>query len=215
MSTLFELEAETRTDEGKGASRRLRRLEDKIPAIVYGGKKQPLNIKIAHNKILHAIENEAFFSHILTLKIDGKDEKVVIKDLQRHHYKPHILHADFQRISAKQIITMNVPLHFINEDKCPGVKKGGLITHHMIDVEVKCPADKLPEFIEVDLSTTEIEQAIHLSDLKLPADVKLTAFAHGDKDHDITIASVHKQKGAATEEETATDAKAEEKKEEK
>ena len=120
----FELNCSVRTDSGKGASRRLRRLDNAIPAILYGGNKDPMALTIAHDDILHATENEAFFSHIITLNI-GKDKvKAVIKALQRHPAKPFIMHADFLRVDEKQAITVKVPLHFINEDKCVGVKLG-------------------------------------------------------------------------------------------
>ena len=143
MAEAFVLEAETRNLKGTGASRRLRRLDSKIPAIVYGAGKEATPVTLALKDVIKQLENEAFFSHILTLKIDGKDEKVVLKDLQRHPAKEIPMHADFQRIDESQKLVMHVPLHFINEDKCVGVKvEGGIISHQLTNVEVSCSSTK-------------------------------------------------------------------------
>lgn len=122
MSNEFSLTAETRSDLGKGASRRLRRLEGKVPAVLYGTEKEPTSISLAENELKKALENEAFYSHILTLTLDGNEEQVVLKDLQRHPAKGHAVHADFLRVDATHKIHMHVPLHFINEDVCHGSK---------------------------------------------------------------------------------------------
>ena len=126
MSTSFIVNVELRDDLGKGASRRLRRLEDKIPGIVYGGGKKPQPLSMVHKDITKHLEDEAFYSHILTLKAGSKTEKVILKDIQRHPFKPRITHMDFMRISATQKLHTSVPLHFINEEACPGVKEGGV-----------------------------------------------------------------------------------------
>ena len=145
MSASFNIEAEIRTDLGKGASRRLRHAE-KFPAVVYGAGKDPVSLTVDHKKFMHNLESEAFYSHILNLSIDGKDEQVVLKDLQRHPAKIAVMHADFLRVSANEKLHMNVPLHFINADECPGTKEGGLVTHSISEVEVACLPKDLPGF---------------------------------------------------------------------
>lgn len=200
---IFELNAELRHDQGKGASRRLRRTEDKVPAILYGGNDAPLAIMLDHKKVLHALENQAFYSHILTLNIGGKKHQAVLKDLQRHHYKKAIFHLDFQRVKATDKINMHVPLHFIGEANSPGVKAGGIVNHRMIEVEIRCLASSLPEYIEVDLSKLELNEAIHLSQLKLPKGLELVALSHGhEEDHDQAIVSIHLPRRGQDEEET-------------
>lgn len=191
MSENYELIAETRLLNGKASSRRLRRLESKVPAIIYGGKKHPIMISIDHNSFVHALENEGFYSHILTLDVEGKKEKVVLKDLQRHPSKPKILHADFMRVSTKTKITMNVPLHFKGEEVSPGVKnQGGVVAHLVTEVEIRCLPNNLPEFIEVDLSNLSVGESIHLSDIKLPKGTELLALLQTDQDQ--PVASIHK-----------------------
>ena len=148
----FELSCSIRTDLGKGASRRLRRLNDEIPAVLYGGSKKPVSLTIAHKDIAKAIENEAFFAHIITLNIADKKEQAVIKALQRHPAKPRVMHADFLRVSAKQAIVVQVPIHFMNEDKCEGVKNGGgNIIKTLNEIDIPCLPKDLPDFIEVDM----------------------------------------------------------------
>lgn len=205
-SASFVLEAKARADVGKGASRRLRRLNDEIPAIIYGADKDPAMISIAHKDIMHATENEAFFSHILTLNVDGNSESVIIKALQRHPAKPRIMHADFLRVSADQAITVRIPLHFINEDKCVGVKVGGGNISHLInELEVSCLPKDLPEFIEVDLSDLDVGDTLHISGLNLPAGVTSIDLTHGE-DADHGVVTVHKKAGGSdAEEETGED----------
>jgi large subunit ribosomal protein L25 len=190
----FTLSAEVRTDLGKGASRRLRHA-NRVPAIVYGGEKEPMNISLEHLKLIHNLENEAFYSHILTIDVDGKKEKAVLKDLQRHPAKPVILHADFLRVSDTEKLKMHVPLHFINEEKAPGVKMGGVLTHNVTEVEVQCLPNDLPEYLEIDMAGVEIEQIIHLSDIKLPNGVELVELTHGDG-HDQAVAAIHKTRAS-------------------
>lgn len=191
MSTLkFELDAEVREDIGKGASRRLRHA-NKVPAVVYGANEAPISLTLSHDKVAVALAHEAFYSHILTLKMGKTMEKVILKGLQRHPSKARIQHIDFLRIKADQKLKMHIPLHFIGEDSAPGIKAGGIAAHLMSDVEVNClPAD-LPEYIEVDVSKLELDQSIHLSDLKLAKGIELVAFAHGVEDHDQAIISIH------------------------
>lgn len=197
--TDLELTAVSREDKGKGASRRLRRLAGQVPAIIYGGKKDPESISILHKDIAHSLENEAFYSQILTITIDGKSQDVILKDVQRHPAKAVILHADFQRISKDQKLTVRVQLHFINEDTCIGVKtQGGQITHNMTELEISClPAD-IPQYLEVDMAEVEMDQVLHISDIKLPKGVESVALSHGEE-HDQPIASVHEVKVAVIE----------------
>ncbi len=192
------LDAEVRGDLGRSASRCLRRA-DKLPGIIYGGDKDPQSITLSHNQVFHALENEAFFSSIIDLKVDGKVEKVVLKDLQRHAYKPKYLHLDFLRVNDKTEIHVHVPLHFVGV--CPAVKGGGVVNHLVNEVEVICLPKNLPEFIEVNLDTLELDHTLHLSDLKLPSGVKLVALTHGN---DAGVVNVHIPRALkADEEETA------------
>ena len=201
MSDAFELNCSAREDQGKGASRRLRRLNNAIPAVLYGGDKDPVSLTIRHDDILHATENEAFFSHIITLNIDSKKEKAIIKDLQRHPAKPFIMHADFLRVSDKQAIVVNVPIHFINEETCHGVKmEGGNILKTLNEIEVSCLPKDLPEFIEVDMVDVKLGETVHLSDVALPEGVTSVALSHGE-DSDLSVAIVQAPRAAMEEEE--------------
>ena len=199
----FELIAEKREDVGKGASRRLRR-DGKLPGIVYGTDKDATMITMDHNEVMHHLEHEAFYSHILTLQIGKDKEKVVLKDLQRHPYKRSLLHIDLQRVSENEALTMRVPLHFVNEEKCVGVKTGGgVISHNMTEVEIVCLPKDLPEYVEVDMLEVNIGDTIHLNNLKLPEGVQLYALLHGG-DEAQPVASVHLPKGTAADEEAET-----------
>ncbi len=197
MSNAFELNATARTDLGKGASRRLRRLADMAPAIIYGEGKAPANISIPHKDIQKALSNEAFFSHIITLNVDGKSEQVVIKALQRHPAKPRIMHADFQRVSADHAIVVAVPLHFINEDKCKGVKLGsGSIIKNLNELQISCLPKDLPEYIEVDMTDVGVGESLHISQIVLPAGVTSVDLAHGH-DADNAVVTVLAPRGGA------------------
>ncbi|WP_439134356.1 50S ribosomal protein L25/general stress protein Ctc [Pseudomaricurvus sp.] len=205
MSEDFVLNAVAREDAGKGASRRLRRLEGQVPAIVYGGKKKPANIQIPHKDLVKQLENEAFFSHIITIKIDDKSEDVLLKDLQRHPSKALIMHADFLRVSKTKKVTVNVPLHFLNEEASKGVKlQGGKAIHTMTELEIECLPANLPEFIEVDLADIELGQTLHISDLTLPKGVTSVALSHGE-DHDGAVVSIIKPKGMVEADEEASE----------
>ena len=187
----FELNAETRNDAGKGASRRLRR-SGRLPGILYGTNKAPTPISLNQNEVAHQLEEEAFFSHILTINVDGTSEKVVLKDVQRHPYKPIIMHIDFQRIDEKEKITMRIPIHFLNEDKCPGVKTGGGVISHIIsEIEVECLPGDLPEFIPVDVGALELNQTVHLSEIAMPPGVENLSLQHaGDADQAVVSVQV-------------------------
>lgn len=189
MTVEFALNAEVRSDLGKGASRRLRRNVSMVPAVIYGGEKAPQSISLLAKDLAKLLENEAAFSHVLNLDVAGTKESVVIKALQRHPAKGYVLHADFQRVVAGQKLTAHVPLHFLNEATSVGVKQqGGEISHTISEVEVSCLPKDLPEFIEVDLAALEVGQNLHLSDLKLPKGVELVALAHGN---DLAVANIH------------------------
>ncbi len=169
-----------------------------VPAIVYGGDKAPQMISIPHKDLVWFLSEESFFTSVITLDIDGNTESVVIKDLQRHPARLQLLHADFQRVSANTKITLHVPLHFLNEDSCVGVKmQGGSITHAATDIELQCLPKDLPEFIEVDMKDVESGQTLHISDLTLPAGVQATALLLGE-DHDQAIASVLPPRGVSS-----------------
>ena len=200
MSQDFVIEAFPRDDKGRGASRRLRREERKIPAIIYGAGKEATAISIWHNELKKALENEAFFSHILTIELNGKKESVIMKDLQRHPYKLLLTHADFQRVEKDQEIFVHVPLHLLNEDTAPAIKTfGGVAFRLMTEVEVACLPQDLPEFIEIDMADVEMDQIVHMSDLKLPKGVRIPALQH-DAEHDQAVVSVSKPKGVKTDE---------------
>lgn len=188
MKESFVVNAEVRADQGKGASRRLRR-EGKVPAILYGGKDAAQKLLLNHFEMNKHLETEAFYSHILTLKVEGKEQRAVLKDIQRHPAKPVLMHFDFQRVFEDVAIRMHVPLHFKGADVCPGVKVGGgVVEHALSEVVVECLPKHLPEFIEVDLSGLNINESIHLSQLKLPEGVALVELKHKN---DQTVASVH------------------------
>lgn len=168
----------TRTEQGSGASRRLR-IAGQTPGIIYGGTAAPVAIKLDHNALYHALKKEVFHSSILDLEVDGTSQKVLLRDFQVHAYKQLVLHADFQRVDENQKMHVKVPLHFINADISPAVKlSSAVISHVMADLDISCLPKDLPAFVEVDLSTLEAGHSIHLADLKLPAGV--TALVHGD-----------------------------------
>lgn len=191
MSDNLQINASARNEFGKAAMRRLR-LNNQVPGVVYGDGKDPVCFQVTHNKLVHSLENEAFAASVLTLNLDGAAEQVVVKDLQRHPYKKRLMHLDLLRVSSSTMLTMTVPLHFINEDVAPGVKlSGGLITHSMTEVEISCLSGNLPEFLTVDLVDLEEGQALHLSDLQLPEGVEIPVLALG-ADRDLAVVSIHK-----------------------
>ena len=189
MADSFELQAELRTDTGKGASRRLRREGDLVPAILYGAGKDPQSLSILQKDLRKACENEAFFSHIISLQAGGEKQEAILKDLQRHPTKDRILHADFFRVRMDQAIIVEVPLHFINEENCVGVKQGGgLISHTMSSVEISCLPGDLPEYIEVDVIDLELGSSIHMSALLLAEGLTIPALAQGEDRDQVVVA---------------------------
>ena len=180
MKTSFELVAEFRETQGKGASRRLRH-EGKVPAILYGGHSEARKLTLSHQKLLIMLDNERFYSTILSLKVGDQTQNAILKDVQRHPYKNAIVHIDFQRVEDNQLIRMKVPLHFTGAAVSPGVKtQGGIVSHMRNEVEVSCLPKDLPEFLEVDMSGLSLNESIHLSQLALPAGVELIALAKED-----------------------------------
>ena len=200
MSDDFDLIAETREDQGKGASRRLRR-KGLVPAIIYGAGRPPRALAFDHNRVLQQLENESFYSSILNIKVRDKNQAAILKDLQRHPAKNQIMHMDFQRIVEDEVIRMNVPLHFIGEDVAPGVKQGGgSVSHLMTDVEVVCLPKHLPEYLDVDVTNLELDENLSMSDIKLPEGVEIPALAQGPE-ADRPVVSIHVIKEIVIEEE--------------
>ena len=187
MAKTHQLAVTLRKDEGKGASRRLRRTGS-VPAVVYGGGKlDPVSIQIAHKDVYMASQNEWFYSAIIDLSLGGDVQKVLLRDMQRHPFKQQILHLDFLRINEDEAIRVRVPLHFINQESSPAGKTGGaIIMHEMTEVEISCLPKDLPEFIEVDLAELKVDDIIHLSGLKLPKGTEIVEPKLG-KEHDIAV----------------------------
>ncbi|MGD8557768.1 MAG: 50S ribosomal protein L25/general stress protein Ctc [Chromatiales bacterium] len=199
MSEKLTINAEARSDMGKGASRRLRHA-GLVPGIIYGAEKEPQMITVKHSELFHALEDESFYSSILNVQVGGESEQVVLKDLQRHPARPFIMHLDLLRISQKTAIKMQVPLHFINEESTPGVKEGGTASHNMTEVEISClPAD-LPEYIEVDCAGLNIGDSIHLSEIQLPDGVEIPVLALGE-DYDSAVITILASRASKSEEE--------------
>jgi len=196
--------ANTRSAQGTGASRRLRRA-GKVPGIIYGGQGQPSAIEVEHNPLYHAVRVESFHSSILEMELDGKTEQVLLRALQWHPYKPQVMHVDFQRVNADQPITMKVPLHYMNQETSEAVKLGGAKINHVLnEIEVSCLPKDLPEFIELDLANATVGQVIHVSQVPMPAGVK--AVLHGKEDPVVVTISIPSVKA---EEEEGTEAAAE------
>ncbi len=201
MSEDFKLDATARNDLGKGASRRRRRLANQVPAVIYGGNVAPASVSVSHNELMKHLEHEAFYSHIISLNVDGTAQDVILKDVQRHPSKPVVLHLDFLRIDKSTKVHTHVPLHFINEATSKGVKiQGGKVVHNLTQLDIICFPHQLPEFIEVDLANAETGTIIHISDLKLPSGV-VSADLQKGADHDLAVATLVKPKGAAEGEE--------------
>ena len=209
MSDKIILSAEPRTDVGKGASRRLRRAGERIPAVIYGGTEPPQSLSLVANELSKAEKVEAFYSQILELQLEGKGVDAIVKDLQRHPSRGDIMHVDLQRVAADQELHVSLPLHFVGEETCPGVKlQGGQILHNMNEVQVSCLPSALPEYIEVDVSALNAGETIHLSDLQLPEGVRIIELEHG-ADHDQVVLSVAAKKGGSDADDEGGEAEAE------
>ena len=191
------LKATVRTDLGKGASRRLRREAGMIPAIMFGGakNKKPVSLTLEHKEVFKASESSSFYSSVLTIDVDGKEESVILKDMQRHPAKQEIMHVDFQRVTKSNPISILVPIKFLNETTCPAVKiGGGRISHQMSEVVITCLAADIPEFVAIDMQEIEIGQIVHLSDIDLPKGVKIQSLSTGAK-NDTPVANISAKKG--------------------
>jgi large subunit ribosomal protein L25 len=187
MKVSFELAAEFRDGQGKGASRRLRHA-GKVPAILYGGKNEPRAVSLDHQKLMTLIDNEKFYSSIINLVVGDKKQAAIVKDLQMHPARNAIVHVDLQRVVETEKIRIHIPIHFKGEAASPGVKsQGGVVSHRIADVEVSCLPKDLPEFIELDLSQMNMNESKHLSDLPLPPGVTIPAIAKGNA----TVVSIH------------------------
>lgn len=196
MANVLNLTAELRDGRGRGASRRLRR-HGKVPAILYGGGKDPVSVSFDQNDLMHKMDQEAFYSSILTVKVGDRSQAAIVKDVQRHPAKPQVLHIDLQRIVETEKIKMRVPLHFTGEEDCIGVKdQGGVISHIENDVEVACLPRDLPEYLEIDVSELELDNSLRLSDITTPEGVELTTLALGEE-YDQPIVAVHRPRSEA------------------
>lgn len=194
----FKITAEVRTGKGRGASRRLRQ-QGKVPAILYGTDKEPMPLALLHKELVKNLEDESFYSHLLTIYIGETKQQAVLKDLQRHPFRPLLLHVDLMRVSEMQEIEMRVPIRFINEESCYGVKiEGGVVSHHIVEVDVRCLPKDLPEFLEVNVNPMKVGDIMHLSDLQCPKNVELISLQGGN---DLAVVSVHLTRAAAAEDE--------------
>ena len=203
----LELNATLRTDQGKGASRRLRHANS-LPAIVYGSDKEPVSITLLQKDVQHKLPNESFYSQVLSLNIEGKAEDVLIRDIQHHPYKMEVMHMDFIRVDANKLVHVFSQLHFSGEDVAPGVKtEDGVINHIITEVEVECLPKNIPEFIAVDLSEMHVGDILHLSDLKMPEGVEVLALKQGEE-HDTAVVGMHVRKVVEEVEDEAAEAPA-------
>ena len=198
-NTTYTYDAELRVETGTGASRRLRR-EDKVPAIVYGADKEATAITLAHKDMIKAQESEGFYTHILTLDIAGEKVETILKDIQRHPFKPKVTHLDFQRVDATHKLVTKVPLHFIGEEKV--TKLGATVVHQLTEVEISCLPKALPEFVEVNVSNLVVGDSVHISDLELPSGVQSVELGKGEG-HDLSVVTIKANKAAPTEEEAS------------
>jgi len=208
MSETIHLNAELRSDSGKGASRRLRR-QGLVPAIVYGGDREPAQISIAHNEFIHELDKEAIYTQVIELRVADKKQDVILRDLQRHPYKNKVIHADFYRIDENKPIKVVVPIHVANADKCVGVRSdGGVMSHLVTEVEVIALPKNLPEYLEIDALELHLGETLHLTDIPLPEGVKIVALTHLEDvediehdDHNVGVLTVFKPREEVIEEE--------------
>jgi large subunit ribosomal protein L25 len=196
MRIAFELSAEPRNDQGKGASRRLRHA-GKVPAILYGAHVQPTQLSLEHHKVLPLVADEKFFSSIISVTVGGQKQAAIVKDVQMHPARPQVVHLDLQRVVETEKIRLHLPIHFRNSAASPGIKtEGGVVSHHMADVEVVCLPKDLPESIEIDMSGMHLNDQVFLADVKLPDGVTFTALAHGNNP---PVVSIHSPRVAEAE----------------
>jgi large subunit ribosomal protein L25 len=194
MSNVFEFVAESRGQSGSNVARRARR-QGNVPAVIYGGSSEPQLLVLNHNEVIKHLEHEAVYSHVLDVTVDGKTEKAILKGVQRNPARFQILHLDFLRVNASDVVKVHVPLHFINESTSIGAKKGGIAAHSLVDIEVTCLPSDLPEYIEVNLASLDVGGTIHLSDIILPKGVEIVALAQGSE-HDLPVVSIMASKAS-------------------
>jgi len=210
MSDTIHLVAEARSDSGKGASRRLRH-QGLVPAIVYGGDSDPVQISIAHNKFMHELDHETIYTQVVELQVGDKTEEVILRDLQRHPHKNKVLHADFFRIDKNTPIKIVVPIHVLNAEECVGVKMdGGMLTQVVTEIEIIALPKDLPESLEIDAENLHLGESLHLSNIKMPAGVEITAMLNIEEtehdDHDLGVLSVVKTRAEEVIEDEAPEA---------
>lgn len=198
MSSVFEFLAESRSESGKSGAKAIRR-GGKVPAVIYGRNSDPVMLTLDHNDVIKRLQHEAVYSHILGVTVDGKAEKAILKDVQRHPSKVQIMHMDFLRVSETEKIRVHVPVHCVGEDVSVGVKKGGVVTHNLVDIEVSCLPSDLPEYLEADITNVDVGESVHLSDIVIPSGVEVISLMHGEG-HDLPIASIAAAKGPAEDE---------------
>lgn len=205
MSVELKLDAAVRDDQGKGASRRLRRAK-RVPGILYGADKKPVSLSFDEEQILRLLREEAFFSQILDVKVKGKrTEKAILKDLQRHPFKPLITHLDLLRVKAGEKMRQQVPIHLLHQDEAVGVKQGNGVVHHdLIEIDVECLPDELPTAIELDIIGLNVGDSIHLSQVEAPAGVSFPSL-DVENDHDPILVSIHTPRKAVEEDDEDAD----------
>ena len=207
MSEEVVLKARIRARSGTGLVRRLRK-EGDVPAVLYGTNKDNLSIAVDHDLLFHNLEREEFSSQVITIDVDGNQEKAILRDVQRHPHKVQILHADFQRVDENKPIHIAIPIHFTGEEECVGVRiDGGLISRLMNELEVTCLPKDLPEAVEIDITNLHLGESIHLSDIKLPEGVEITSLPHVDdvQEHDNAVIAIQAPRVEVEVEETETD----------
>lgn len=210
MSNELTLEAQSRSDVGKGASRRLRREGARVPAIVYGAGKDAQQISVELRHIVKALENDAFYNQIIALVVDGTEEPVILRDLQRHPSKGLPTHADFLRVDAKQVLTLTIPIVLLNEEECEGVRlENGLLTRNLNDVEISCLPQDIPEALELDVANLKVGESLHLSNIVLPEGVEIPVLQHGEE-YDQPVVSVIEQRAEEPEDDAEVAAEEEE-----
>ncbi len=209
MANSDNISAVIREDVGKGASRRLRR-SGKIPAVLYGGDKEPVALTMDHTEILHATENESFYSSIQEIQVeDGRTQQVVVRDLQRHPFKQQILHMDFMRVLASEVLRISVPLHFVGEEDSPAGKTSGVVIQHQVtDVEIAALPKDLPEFLDVDLSELDAGGSVMLSEISLPEGVKLSTYSEEEAAEVMVANAIHISESQGTGAAAAAEAEA-------
>lgn len=201
MTVEMRLDAQPRNETGRGAMRRLRRAR-RVPGVMYGAGKEPLPVTFENDQLYRLLEEEGFFSRVLTIQVGSEKEEVVVKDLQRHPFKPLVQHLDLLRVRSDQPVTVQIPVHLHGEEESPGVRKGGVLHSDLQDVAVTCLPKDLPEAIDVDVSGLNVGDAIHLSELTVPAGVEITALQQGPE-HDgpvVSVQATRKTRGQSDEE---------------